>query len=589
MRRLPAMLLFLATASSAGADGLPAPEALYEKGEAGVPALLRYVRDDDPEVRGEALEALLRLGPRAAAAAPALRAILDDPAHPEHLRVAPVLLRIAPETPGLLPVLLAYRRAGYWECRRLESVVPEDLLEAWPDLSERLVAFLAADDPDLRRNAALFAAELPERPPSLLFALREALDRDVAEAAIGLARSGAADAAVLDALVELLRSREDDVRTAAGGALHGLGLAAAPAASGLVRVLRDGPNGEFEAAALLGTIGDDATAASALLEVVEQGPGHRVRAVAALSLAARPETAREVVPVLMEILPRPMRGRTGACGKILCDMEATDWAAEALGAYGPLAADAIPVLMETARRELFNGEVCAEALVRVGPAGIRALGDALHDDRDRVRFHAADALADAGEAAFPVAADLAVAAGDEDQLVAEAASVALRLCRPVTAERAAAWAEELAADSMPRAVARRLVAAPAVAAPTGVPFLEAAARSEDAGTRVPAELALRRLGCPAPRLAADLARRALARDDEAAHALGELGPDAAAAVPLLLAGFSGADDRATVCRAFGAIGPAAADAIPRLEEALGDPHYDVRREARAALRRIRGR
>lgn len=583
------LVLLLAAASSAGAEGLPDPKALYEKGEAGVPSLLRYVRDEDPGLRGAALETLLRLGPRAAAAAPALRAILDDPKHPEHLRVAPVLLRIAPETPGLLPVLLAYLRAGYWECRRLESVLPEDLLEAWPDLVERLVAFLADDDPELRRNAALLAAELPERPPSLLFALREALDRGVACAAIGLALSGVADAAVLDALVGLLRSREYDIRTAASGALHGLGPAAAPAAPALVRILRDGPNGEIEAAALLGTIGNDATAAPALLEVVKQGCGHRLRAVAALSLATRPETAPEVLPVLMEILPLPMRGRTGACGKILGDMEATGWAAKALGAYGPLAADAVPVLVETARRRLFNGTVCAEALVRIGPASIRALGDALRDPREWVRLAAAEALAGAGEAALPIAADLHAAAEDEDRFVADAASVAFRLCRPVTTERSAAWAEELAAGSMPRAVARRLVANAAVATPAGVPFLEAAAQSEDARTRVPAELALRRLGRPAPGLAADLARWVLARDDEAAQTLGELGPDAAPAVPLLLAGFSGADDRATVCRALGAIGPAAAGAIPRLEEALGDPYYDVRREARAALRRIRGR
>jgi HEAT repeat protein len=74
---------------------------------------------------------------------------------------------------------------------------------------------------------------------------------------------------------------------------------------------------------------------------------------------------------------------------------------------------------------------------------------------------------------------------------------------------------------------------------------------------------------------------------EAAEALAEIGPDAAAARPALMARVRiGASFHSSFCKALGRIGPPAQEAIPVLEDALRDENLSVRLSAADALTRI---
>jgi hypothetical protein len=74
----------------------------------------------------------------------------------------------------------------------------------------------------------------------------------------------------------------------------------------------------------------------------------------------------------------------------------------------------------------------------------------------------------------------------------------------------------------------------------------------------------------------------------AAHAIGEIGPDAALAVPALVELLSDPQEgsRNSACVGLAGIGPAANAALPALRKALADPSQDVRRFAAHAIGKI---
>lgn len=77
----------------------------------------------------------------------------------------------------------------------------------------------------------------------------------------------------------------------------------------------------------------------------------------------------------------------------------------------------------------------------------------------------------------------------------------------------------------------------------------------------------------------------------AANAIGEIGIDAASAIPALLILLRNADEgsRIGACIALRGIGPAAEQATPALRQALDDPNKDVRRFAQQAIDSIQHR
>jgi HEAT repeat protein len=77
----------------------------------------------------------------------------------------------------------------------------------------------------------------------------------------------------------------------------------------------------------------------------------------------------------------------------------------------------------------------------------------------------------------------------------------------------------------------------------------------------------------------------------AAHAIGDIGIDAAPAIPALLILLKNAEEgsRIGACIALRGIGPAAKQAMPALRQALDDPKVDVRRFAQQAIDSIQDR
>jgi len=239
-------------------------------------------------------------------------------------------------------------------------------------------------------------------------------------------------------------------------------------------------------------------------------------------------------------------------------------AARSLGTLSAAAAPAVPSLVVALRdRDAEVRVAAAWALGDVGTAAAPALGvlSGLLEDRDALlRAGAAHALGEIGDAAEPVQLALVRRFDDPEQRVRWSAADALGKLGP-----AAVTLEPL----------RRIVA-------------EAASP----GRGLAAE-ALGRVGREARVALPELIGAASdARGDvrwRAVWAIGQLGPDAGPAVPLLRRALADPDLRWRAADALGAVGAGAVEAVPDLVALLDDPSSSVRWRASAALGAIGAR
>jgi HEAT repeat protein len=207
------------------------------------------------------------------------------------------------------------------------------------------------------------------------------------------------------------------------------------------------------------------------------------------------------------------------------------------------------------------------ALVRLGADAVEVVRGKLADPLGRIA--ALEILAAIGAAAAPAGGDLVGLLGDPDEQVRSDAAMALAALGDAAAEAVPALQKILADDAGP------------------------------AGPRYSAAFALGRIGSAA-QPALETLRGLTAADDDvlatvAIWAALKISPDdktlAAAAIPKLRAALRGKYDLARLEAAFalGDIGPAAADAIPILELVEeDDPVKAVRAAAAQALAKIRG-
>jgi HEAT repeat protein/lysophospholipase L1-like esterase len=231
--------------------------------------------------------------------------------------------------------------------------------------------------------------------------------------------------------------------------------------------------------------------------------------------------------------------------------------AEARSAWVPLAAQ-LEYSDEATRLE------AAHALGRIGAReACPALFHALADERQGLRFAAADALAAIGLAPREDAGRLRDALANRDDYV----------------RAFAAWElGEMGAQASQEASSVALLLADPVA-----------------GVRSAAATALGRLGKGGPAIADALGRSL--RDASwrerwrAARALGVIGPPAATAVPFLATALSDGDERVRreAAKALGRLGPAAERALPALVAARRDPSDGVRATATAVVDRLTAR
>jgi HEAT repeat protein len=282
-----------------------------------------------------------------------------------------------------------------------------------------------------------------------------------------------------------------------------------------------------------------------------------------------PYTTADPLPELVQTLA----GRSSPAGRLA--------AAQALGRIGPKARDAIPALLTATTDDDAKVRVAAvQALGHIGPDAIFGLAQLLTHSDKYVRRNATWGLGKLGSLAKGVLKDLCRALKDPDPRTAAGAAQALGAMH---SDAAAA-----------------------------VPALTEAMRGTNVVLCRLAAKALSEVGQPAiPDLICHLSHHDPFVRGEAAVALGWIGPDAAPAVPALVAVLSAvpkvpltqtpppaskSDDTATpednarmyAAQSLGRIGPAAASALSALAQALHDPHVPVGTAAQLALKQIRG-
>jgi HEAT repeat protein len=408
-------------------------------------------------------------------------------------------------------------------------------------------------------------------------------------AAEALAHAGA------DAVPVLLEAREKGeirLHRRAAAVLVRIG---APAAPGLVGGLKDGPNDRVEVA--LVRMGPNAV--PALVDALKEEKKARE---AARVLGLMGPRGAAGAPALIETLKKP-RGFAGL----------REEAAAALGRIGTPVEDIVPVLVAALKDD--NAMVrqrAAESLGWIGPparAAVPALVAALKDEKPEVAGMACLAVARLGDAG--VTRPLLEVFQSGRSLVADAAGRALWQMGPASK---AVLPALIALLKEPPKETERVRTLLVWLGPLAVPSLAAALKDEEPAIRQAAADTLGQLGPVAreavPALAGTLedktssvalaAALALPRIDPtrardalphltdsldhaaAADALADMGPDARAAVPALLAALKHREGavRSAAVHALACIGSAA---VPALIDALKGPDRDTASRAADAL------
>jgi HEAT repeat protein len=514
-----------------------------------IPALVRALTDDDPEVRDEVIQALVMMGP--AAVGHLTEALAHKKACVREMAciaLAALRGRARAAVPGLdtaltdsVETVRVWAAVARWHvARQAEPVLPV------------LEAALKSPDADLRVQAVFTLGQLgPDAAPALCLALADGDPEIQTQAAATLGALGTGAAPAVPDLVRLLRSPNAETACAAAGALGQIGPKAAAAVPALIQVWH-APQREWQmpahmAAWALGQIGRDA------LPALRQALAERkTRALAGEALLYMGPPA---LPLLEETLSHRKSFARVEAAQTLGRMGRTAWPSR-----GRLAM----VLNDG------NGLVrvrAAEALWRIDRRPqpvLPVLGAALTEPRARVRAGAADVLAQFGPVARSLLPVVVAATGDADPGVAAAAERAREAIAP-----------------RPQGLRALANAQPS---PENREDRDGTGR---AGSFI--AVALRKRG----REALPTVREALRHPDVevrliAADALSWFDGQAGDAVPVLIAALKEQDEptRSGAALVLGQFGPDARPAIPALRQALRDGSPEVRLAAADALGRI---
>jgi HEAT repeat protein len=378
-----------------------------------------------------------------------------------------------------------------------------------------------------------------------------------------------------------------------GGYFVGWGAGGREVVPGLVAALKhDEALVRAEAAEDLGQLGPEAKAALPSLRAALADDDGHVRVLAAEALARIDPDSRQSVPVLLQALESRQPGVRAAAATALVALR------------DPARSVSAPLVAALRDDDPYTRAVVAFALSRLAPEAddpacprrdvAAALGKRLREDRDEdVRLWAARALLKFGPDARPALPELRAALKDRS---ANVSSWAVAVLSRLGDDGHAALAEALGEKAC---TARRFIAEALIDlgphSKSVVPALRLALWDEDLDIRQSAAEALLRIDRPAGvRLGVPaLARLAADRDYEyrqfAIESLGEVGPEAKAAVPKLIEILRSRDRmkfRWRAAAALGKIGPEARSAVPTLVAALNADRYSVRVEAVLALGRI---
>ncbi len=585
-----------------------------------LPALIQALSDKRDRVRVHVTKALVQIGPPAV---PALVQALPD----KNVWVGKSILKILLEIgPPATPQLIAVLKGKDSRVRAAAAKALGQLGPAAKDAAPELTRTLKDQDDELRRSAAEALGRIgpaaKDAVPELIKILKGEDVKLRKTAAEALGRIGPAAENSVPELIKALKGADIKLRRTAARAIGGIGPAAKQAAATLTKALDDENKWVRRAAAeALGKMGPAAKQAVPALIEASNDNELLVRREAVEALAKVEPTAKQIIPhliralkdrdwvvpkkaeqALVEVGPPAVPGLTRALKDE--DAHVRRGAANALGDIRPAPKQAVPALIQALKDgSLLVRTNAAKALGKFGAAAKEATPAlvALIEDktlRNRDSFWAAlTALGEIGPAAEQAVPALLQILEDkgprplaEDWYVLTA--ITLWRIRPDARQALPALVRALQKSSSGTAQQQFLIEVISGIGPPAVPYLTEAAKGRDSRAYTPAVLALSRIDVSAKQALPTLVRRFKTGwfgHDGAAAALGEMGPAAADAVPVLIAALSNrfSKPRLLAAQALGRIGPPAAEAVGALKEVLkGNEEGPVGRAAGAALRAI---
>jgi HEAT repeat protein len=432
---------------------------LDQTGETAIPVLLPMLRDHEPEIREAAASALGSYGTDSADAIDALLSLLHDraPVVRAHAALALAQIRVNPEkiVPALTPLLNdeATYEVAVSNHVGMPRPVAADIVSALAEFGngdsvEALIAAARNINSPIWQEAVVSLGTFKNAAERTIPVLMEFVRSGEVVAGIVLGKLGPAASACVPKLTELLKSSDDDVRTASAAALVGidvqasqdalrmildllndkdsfgtgnlaeqvfldLGPKAAPATPNLIAHLEGEYFLNWTTARILGQIGPAARDAGPIL-IRHLGKWGDSQAAADALIGI----GLEMIPLLQEAAEDPES-----------PLETRVAAVKTLGRFGPRAHSVVPSLIRLLTDDSRGVRVAAaEALGEIGADpdhSVPALIQRLHDPRSVVRAQAAASLGHFGSGARAAIPDLINVLDDEYLDVRAAAAEAL--------------------------------------------------------------------------------------------------------------------------------------------------------------------
>lgn len=578
------------------------------EGESAVMAIASALEDKNPAVKIAALAALASLGNQALPAVDKIAGLIDSDDTVTSHNALVVLGTIGPAARGAREAIVAQLDSddpakvihAVWALARISPRGDDAIAAALPKVAQAMVS-----NPDLRPDAirALVTVGRPgvklvrrllanenARVQFVATQIATGLGPEAGEATEDLVRILGTDAppmllasaaralgsigpAASDAtgpLGKLLSSEDVSVRANVADALGKIGVSSPETVERLLIAAKDeNATVRREAMTALGAAsveGDwNTRITTALIDGLnDENPGVQVASLEGLNRLGLPKA---------ELLARE-----------LGDPKAAAMAAVLLGEMGPDAAPAVPALEKALKSDL-PPEVKLQVIVAMGAVGADAavatpaLVEALSDESSIVRYSAAYALGSIGPGAAAGVESLEKLAASEDAFEQLVATWALARVQPDNRRRVATALDLLAQtlvgedDRLRVAAARGLVELNVQPSVKLVALQEAFSKADSLAVRRAMQVLGDLIQPAIPLLIEQLGNADTAA--VAALALGQAGPEAAAAVPGLVKLLSGADmAQKSALVALAEIGPKSASAVPAIVTVLQSEEED---------------
>ncbi len=381
-----------------------AQRALAAIGKTAVPDLIIALKDDDPSVRQVIAFTLMRIGPGARDAVPALIVALKDDYKPVRLSSVVALGEIGADAKPAVPALVAALRDLNEQVR---DAAQQALSSIGTGAVPELINALKHDDLMVRNSAALALVEIGKPAvPSLIATMADGdgLVRGYAIQALG--RVGPDAKSAVPNLIAALKDDNEEIRRYAALALGRIGADAGPAVPDLTAALKDNNlRVAMSAAKALEGIGPGAGDAVFALILQLMSDNGSIRLGAIRALGAIGQGAADAVPAMIDRLADQ-------------DLSIREPAAVALGQIGRGAVVPLIRALRNKNVSVRRGAALSLALIgRDAVLAVPALVESLNDGDENVRRHAATALGKIGPSAKPAVYALAERLNDSDQFV----------------------------------------------------------------------------------------------------------------------------------------------------------------------------